>query len=206
MTSYVVDKAALAVLGVAAKDAVRPPLYGVFLRDGKAHAADGFMAAMADLPDEDESAAESGQAGVLVDRKTAQETARLIGRHGTATVEPGIGDGDDALVTVGGATLRAKQIDRTFPDIAQIVPTSPVKGSIFVDPEYLMAVAKAAKDFGCAGVRIDIREHGNAVVFSGKQSDGDRRITLLLMPRLARPDDYPPGYIDERDVEPQSQI
>lgn len=121
----------------------------------------------------------------IVGAKDWSEAFKLIGKRG-ATLGCVLGE---KTVTFGAAdmgkarTLEVEPVDGRFPDAKLAIPRKAAAVKVFIDPEYLIAILKAAQEYTTddnLGVYLELRDATTPVVVRAKNAS--QEFTGVAMP------------------------
>lgn len=207
--AYILDKAALAVRAMAAKDDCRPVLARVAVRGGKAYAADGFMLGCVDLA----PASDWTPGAVAIDRDALIPTdlAKTIATQAEQAPNP---DGKGKIAGPAaawfqdethiawrqyGTTLSVDLADTknaaaagVYPDAEKIIAGAGGGASVYVNVKMMIEVLQALKKFadGTSGnycIKLTLGEKaGQAIALKATTDYGkdERAMTAIVMPML----------------------
>jgi hypothetical protein len=182
------DRHALAVAGLAAKDDSRPVLAMVCVRNGWAYAADGYALGAAEVP------SEASDGTFFIPAPLARvAVSRATGKTPDITVAIATEDGKLPRVELTTEGRYQETVtdtcaqDVTFPDFEKLfdgLGKPHVEFAISVPRlKQVLTVMEACGAGLYAGDGVDVRVYGpeQAVEFSGQMPDG-RKVRALLMP------------------------
>lgn len=181
-----------AILGlekiIAGPKEYREALTGVFVKKGKATAADGYMLVELELP-KDEHPNELDQKGVLFQGKRLAEMLRKFKKGAELTAEKG----DDGKVRLGdGETTVVIEtvVDATFPGVESLFPTNEKTVEISFDAARMIRILEAMRIAGLDKEIVHLslygaNEYGTMypILLEG-ESDAGRKSRALLMPMI----------------------
>lgn len=189
-----INRANLAILGMASKDETRHNLTGLQVTQNETVATNGHMlgwvTVLGDGPVPEGTVPEAPLKPCVIASESAKTLKQAIPKKdGYATVDVhGTNAGGEFLATIKNgdvvSPVAIKKVDADFPDWEQVVPKTKLVSMAAFDVKYLAEMCSAVKEMGGRAVVIEMHRNSEveATVFRALLSDTGQVATFIIMP------------------------